>query len=78
MKAWLYLSLGFILTLAISGCSPVDPALSSASIILKPTDISSADISYERDLRSIEVDKPLPELDQIEALLREYSGTDVN
>ena len=43
-----------------------------------PLITSPAIITPEEDMDLDVLNKPLPELDEIEALLSEYSGTDVN
>ncbi len=75
---WSLVSVCFTGMLVLSSCSntrlePVQTSFSPAPSI-KP----SATISSEEDVDLDVLNKPLPELDEIEALLDEYSGTDVN
>jgi hypothetical protein len=75
---WLLVSSCFVGTLLLSSCSstrlePVQMSFSPAPLITSP-----AIITPEEDMDLDVLNKPLPELDEIEALLSEYSGTDVN
>jgi hypothetical protein len=73
---WLLVSL--IGMLALSGCA--NTRLEPVQMTFSPTPSikPSAIISSEEDVDLDVLNKPLPELDEIEALLDAYSGTDVN
>lgn len=78
MRYQLFISLAVISMLSLSSCSPSDPLLVQPVISATPSMILSSpqaipDETVDTDL----LNKPLPELDEIEALLAEYSGTDV-
>lgn len=62
----------------LSSCTDnrLEPAQSTFSPLPTTTPSVTATLEDEVDLDVL--NKPLPELDEIEALLAEYSGTDVN
>lgn len=80
MKPWLYLSLGFI---GIYVLSLYLSEMESASLLNAGSSQSSSLATIQTALDSVDdqasldtIDKPLPELDEIAAYLKEYSGTE--
>lgn len=78
MKSWPLVSGCFISILTLSSCA--DTRLEPVQMTFSPTPLitPSTSIIPEEELDLDVLNKPLPELDEIEALLAEYSGTDVN
>ncbi len=78
MKSWRLVSFCFIGMLMLSSCA--DTRLEPVQMTFSPTPLitPSASIVPEEELDLDVLNEPLPELDEIEALLAEYSGTDVN
>lgn len=77
MKSALLVGLSFIGVIMLSGCA--NQRLEPAQSTFSPLPLSpSVTTESEDDLDLDVLNKPLPELDEIEALLAQYSGTDVN
>lgn len=79
MRSWLLVSLSFISAMILSSCAgnrlePTQSTFSPLPLISSPSATLEPDEEVDLDV----LNKPLPELDEIEALLSEYSGTDVN
>ncbi len=78
MRYQLFISLAVISMLGLSSCSSSDPLLVQPIILATPsTTLSSSLVTQDDTVDTDLLNKPLPELDEIEALLAEYSGTDV-
>lgn len=76
MRSQLLISFGVISMLSLSSCATTEAVLVQPIISATPTMIP---VEAQEETVDMDVlDKPLPELDEIEALLAEYSGTDVN
>ena len=78
MRSQLLISFGVISMLSLCSCATTGPLLVQPVITATPTMTSSTPVVIQDETVDMDVlDKPLPELDEIEALLAEYSGTDV-